>query len=291
MKIAVTGATGQLGQRVVEQLKKRVSHNQIVALVRNPEKAAGLDVEVREFDYSKPEILVEALKGVDRLLLISGNEFGSRAQQHANVIHAAKKAGVKWIVYTSLLRVNTTSLNIANEHIETEKTLRESGIEYTLLRNGWYSENYTASIPGAIGGGAFLGSANEGKISSAPRADYAEAAAIVLTDESHKGKIYELAGDAYYTLSDLAAEISNQVAKTIPYQDLPEEEYANILKNIGLPDAFASALANWDVSASKGDLYDETHQLSELLGRPTTPIADSVRIVLAQAAEENQSNN
>ncbi|WP_372755871.1 SDR family oxidoreductase [Labilibaculum sp.] len=284
MKIAVTGATGQLGQLVVEQLKKRVSNSDIIALARNTEKAAKLGVEVREFDYNKADTLTESLQGIDNLLLISGNEFGSRAQQHTNVIRAAKQAGVKWIVYTSLLRVDTTSLNIAAEHIATEKVLRESGVEYTLLRNGWYSENYTASIPGAIGGGAFLGSASEGKIASAPRADYAEAAAIVLSDESYKGKTYDLAGDEYYTLSDLAAEISKQVDKTIPYNNIPEQEYANILKNIGLPESLADGLASWDVSASKGDLYDETHQLSELLGRPTTPIADSVKAAVEQMA-------
>lgn len=280
MKFAVTGATGQLGQMVVEQLKKRVSNKDIIALARNTEKAASLGVEVREFDYSKPEMLADALKGVDRLLLISGTAFGSRAQQHANVIQAAKKAGVKGIVYTSLLRVDTSSLNIAGEHRETEKALKESGLAYTLLRNGWYSENYTASIPGALGGGAFLGSAKNGKIASAARADYAEAAAIVLSDAGSQGKIYELAGDSAYTLSELAAEISKQVGKAIPYNDLPEEEYANILKNIGLPEGLALGLASWDVSASKGDLFDDGKQLSKLLGRPTTSIAESVKVVL-----------
>lgn len=280
MKIAVTGSTGQLGSIVVEQLKKRVANENIVALARNIEKASALGVETCEFDYSKPETLLDSLKGIDRLVLISGSELGQRVQQHANVINAAKKAGVKWIVYTSLLHVNDTTLNLAGEHIETEKALKESGIEYTLLRNGWYSENYTVSVPGAIGGGAFLGSAANGKISSAARADYAEAAAIVIADENNKGKTYELAGDEFYTLSDLAAEISKQTGKDIPYNNLPEAEYANILKNIGLPEDFADALANWDVSASKNDLFDNSHQLSKILGRPTTSIAASVKIAL-----------
>jgi NAD(P)H dehydrogenase (quinone) len=281
MKIAVTGSTGQLGQIVVEQLKKRVPAENIVALARDIEKAAVFDVEVREFDYNKAENLAGSLKGIDHLLLISGTDFGSRVEQHTNVVNAAKKAGVKWIVYTSLLRSETTSLNLAPEHIATEKVLKESGMAYTLLRHGWYSENYTASIPGALSGGAFLGSAKEGKISSAARADYAEAAAIILCDETHKGKTYELAGDEAYTLSGLAEEITKQSGKNIPYNDIPEHEYANILKNIGLPEVFADALANWDVSASKGDLFDESQQLSKLLGRPTTPIAESVKLALA----------
>ena len=281
MKIAVTGSTGQLGQIVVEQLKKRVPAENIVALARDIEKAAVLDVEVREFDYNNAENLAGSLKGIDHLLLISGTDFGSRVEQHTNVVNAAKKAGVKWIVYTSLLRSETTSLNLAPEHIATEKVLKESGMAYTLLRHGWYSENYTASIPGALSGGAYLGSAKEGKISSAARADYAEAAAIILCDETHKGKTYELAGDEAYTLSGLAEEITKQSGKNIPYNDIPEQEYVNILKNIGLPEVFADALANWDVSASKGDLFDESQQLSKLLGRPTTPIAESVKLALA----------
>lgn len=280
MKTAVTGATGQLGQLVVEQLKKRRSNEEIVALARNLEKASGLGVEVREFDYTKPEIMVESLKGIDHLLLISGSEFGQRAVQHTNVINAAKKAGVKWIVYTSLLRADSTGINIAGEHLESEKALKESGITYTILRNGWYSENYTMSIPGAMKGGAFLGSAKDGKISSAPRADYAEAAAIVLTDENYKNKTFELAGDSSYTLSDLASEVSKQSGESIPYKDIPEQEYANILKNIGLPEGMANAFASWDVNASKGDLYCDTNHLADILGRPTTPIAESVKVVL-----------
>ena len=281
MKTAVTGATGQLGQLVVEQLKKRIANEEIVALARNLEKASGLGVEVREFDYTQPEIMVESLKGIDHLLLISGSEFGQRAAQHTNVINAAKKAGVQWIVYTSLLRADTTGINIAGEHIASEEALKASGIAYTILRHGWYSENYTMSIPGALKGGAFLGSAKDGKISSAPRADYAEAAAIVLTNESCKGKTFELAGDSSYTLSDLASEVSKQTGTSIPYKDIPEQEYANILINIGLPEGFAHALANWDVSASKGDLYCDTNDLTRILGRPTTPIAASVKVALS----------
>ncbi|WP_321516110.1 SDR family oxidoreductase [Marinifilum fragile] len=280
MKIAVTGATGQLGSQVVEQLKSRVSNENIVALVRDTEKAANLGVETREFDYSKSDNLSKALNGIDRLLLISGTEFGQRSAQHKNVINAAKEAGVKWIVYTSVLHADTSHLNLATEHLETEQILANSGIEFTILRNGWYSENYTASVPGAVGGGAFLGSAKDGKISSAARADYAEAAAIVIANETHKGEVYELAGDDFYTLTDLAAMISEQTGKNIPYNNLPEEEYANILKNIGLPEGLAIGLASWDVSASHGALFDNSRTLSSILGRPTTPISESVKVAL-----------
>jgi len=281
MKIGVTGATGQLGRLVVEKLKERITSEIIVALVRSPQKAKYLDVEAREFDYSKPGNLADALKGIDNLLLISSNEMGQRVSQHINVIKAAKEAGVKWIVYTSLLHADTSSLSLAGEHLETEVELKKSGLMYTLLRNGWYTENYTGSVKGAIAGGAFLGSAGDGKISSAIRSDYAEAATVVITGKNHVGKIYELAGDEAYTLTDLAAEISKQTGKSIPYRNLPENEYASILKSFGMPEGYANAIAGWDISASKGDLFDNTHQLSKLIGRPTTSLTVAVKNALA----------
>ncbi len=281
MKIGVTGATGQLGRKVIEKLKEKVSTDNIVALVRNPQKAAELAVEARVFDYSKPENLAASLKGIDRLLLISGNEIGQRAKQHANVIDAAKQAGVKWIVYTSLLHADKSSLNLAEEHLATEAALKASGIPHTILRNGWYTENYTGSVKGAVAAGAFIGSANNGKISSAARADYAEAAAVVLTGTGHVGKVYELAGDETYTLTDLAAEISRQTGKNIPYNNMPEAEYIKILKNAGVPEGLAQAIAGCDVGASKNDLFDDTKQLSLLIGHPTTPLAKVVADALA----------
>lgn len=280
MKIGVTGATGQLGSLVVELLKEKAGVGNVVALTRSPEKAEGFGVEVRAFDYEKPAELAAALKDIDRLLLISSSEIGKRIMHHTNVINAAKQSGVKWIVYTSLLHADTTSLTLAEEHLATEKALKESGLDFSILRNGWYTENYTGSISGALGAGAFVGSAGDGKISSATRADFAEAAAVAITNENHKGQVYELAGDEAYTLSELAAEISKQTEKDIPYNNLPESEYAKILKGIGLPDFFADAIASWDVSASKGDLFDDSKQLSKLIGRPTTPLSDAVAAVL-----------
>ena len=276
MTIAITGATGQLGRLVVEKLKTKTAASRIVALVRSPAKAADLGITAREADYAKAETLENALVQVDTLLLISSNEIGQRALQHRNVIAAAKSAGVKRIVYTSLLHADTSVLNLAAEHIETEQMLKASGIAYTILRNGWYTENYTGSIPGALAGGTFIGSAGDGKISSAARADYAEAAAVVLAGTGHEGKTYELAGDTAYTLTDLAAEISRQAGKAIPYKNLPEADYASALAGFGLPEGFAQAIASWDVGASKNSLYEQGHQLSTLIGRPTTPLSKVV---------------
>ena len=280
MKIGVTGATGQLGTLVINELKKRIPNDEIVALVRSPEKASNLGVETRKFDYSNRDGLTESLKGIDRLLLISSNEIGQRAKQHLNVIEAAWKNGVKWIVYTSLLRADNSSLSLAAEHHTTEQAIIDSGIDYTILRNGWYTENYANTIKGAVDGGAYIGSASNGRISSASRADYAEAAAVVITNESHKGKIYELAGDDSYTLHDLAAEVSKQSGKKIPYKNLTEGEYIEALKSFNVPGPLAEAIAGWDVSASNDDLYDDSHQLSLIIGRPTTPLSESVREAL-----------
>jgi len=283
MKIAVTGATGQLGRLVVNKLKDKVSPENIVALVRSPQKAADLGVEARESDYNQPESLDTVLEGVNTLLLISGSEVGKRATQHSNVIEAAKKAGVQWIVYTSLLHADTSSLSLAVEHRATEAALQEAGIPFTLLRNGWYTENYTGSIPGAMASGAFIGSAGEGKISAAARADFADAAVAVLTSAGHEGKIYELAGDDSFTLSDLAAEISRQTGKDITYKNLPEAEYAALLTSFGLPEELAQAIAGWDVAASNSALFDEGRQLSALIGRPTTPLSEVVATALIGA--------
>jgi NAD(P)H dehydrogenase (quinone) len=186
---------------------------------------------------------------------------------------------VAHVVYTSLLHADRSPLNLAPEHVATEAALVELGLSHTILRNGWYTENYTASVPSALAHGAFVGSAGDGKISSAPRTDYALAAARVLTDASLQGKVYELASDTAYTLADFAAELSRQVGKEIPYSNLPEEDYANILRQAGLPEPLAAGLASWDAGASQGALFDDSKTLSALIGRPTTPLAE----VIAQA--------
>lgn len=280
MKIGITGGTGQLGRLVVEKLKERTVSENLVALVRTPEKAADLGIEVRAFNYDRPDNLAKSLEGIEHLLLISGNEVGQRKQQHENVIRAAKQAGVKWIVYTSLLHADKSTLILAEEHLATEKILKDSGISYTLLRNGWYTENYTSSIPQAIKAGTFVGCAGNGKISSATREDYAEAAAVVLTGKNQEGKVYELAGDEYYTLKEMAAEVSRQIGKEIPYNNLSEKEYTKVLVEAGLPEAVATVYAGFDIGASKDDLFYNGKELSKLIGRPTTSIEQSIKNVI-----------
>ncbi|MES0262270.1 SDR family oxidoreductase [Citrobacter portucalensis] len=278
--IAITGATGQLGQHVIESLLKTVPASQIVAIARNPAKATALSqqgITVRQADYSDEAAFTTALQGIDKLLLISSSEVGQRAPQHRNVINAAKAAHVKFIAYTSLLHADTSPLGLADEHVATEKMLAESGIAYALLRNGWYTENYLASAPAALEHGVFIGAAGEGKIASATRADYAAAAARVISEDGHSGKTYELAGDAGWTLSQLAAELAKQSGKKVVYQNLSEADFAAALKGVGLPAGLADMLADSDTGASKGGLFDDSHTLSKLIGRPTTSLADSVK--------------
>ena len=281
--IAITGVSGLLGRLVVEDLLQSVEAKNLVAIVRTPSKVSDLSergVQVRAADYNDQAAMQQALTGVEKLLLISSSEVGQRAVQHRNVIEAAKAAGVKLIAYTSVLHADTSPLGLAEEHVATEKMLQDSGIPFVLLRNGWYTENYIASVPPALQHGVFIGSAGEGKIASASRADYAAAAAKVMTLDNQAGKVYELAGDRGWTLAELAAEVSKQSGKNIVYQNLAEADFKAALLRAGLPEGLAAMLANSDIGASKGGLFDDSHQLSQLTGRPTTSLAESVRLAL-----------
>lgn len=278
MTIAITGATGQLGRLAIGALKARGQSP--IALVRDPAKAADLGVEARAFDYKAIETLAPALKGVTTLVLISSNDFDDRAGQHRNVIVAAKAAGVGRILYTSLLNATKSTMLLAADHKATEEAILASGLTYTILRNGWYTENHTGSLGGAIAAGAMIGSAGAGRFSSAARADYADAIAATAATSGHDNAIYELAGDAAYSYADMAAEVSRLTGKTIPYNDLPPATYAGILESFGLPAGFAYVLADSDVQASKGALFDDSRTLSRLIGRPTTPMAVTVAAAL-----------
>jgi NAD(P)H dehydrogenase (quinone) len=284
MMIVITGASGQLGRLVIDGLLRSVPASGLAAAVRSPEKVDDLakkGVRVRPADYNRPDTLDAAFSGADKVLLISSSEVGQRAPQHANVIAAAKKAGVGLLAYTSILHADTTPLALGSEHQQTEAMLAESGVPYVLLRNGWYTENYAAGIPVALQHGAVLGCAADGRISSAARADYAAAAAAVLLADDQAGKVYELAGDNAYTLAEFAAEIARQTGKAVVYQDMPEAEYANVLKGAGFPDGMAQLLAQSDTGASKGGLFDDSKTLSRLIGRPTTPMPEVVKQAIA----------
>ena len=281
--IVVTGASGQLGRLVIQSLLKTVPAAGIVAAVRQPAAVAdlaALGVQVRQADYAQPATLDAAFQGATKVLLISSSALGERVAQHGNVIDAARRAGVALLAYTSLLHADTSPLGLAAEHTATEALLRASGVPHVLLRNGWYTENYLASLPAVLQHGAVIGSAGEGRIASAARADYADAAAAVLTRDDQAGLVHELAGDTSYTLAEFAAEVGRQTGRTIPYVNLPEADYRGALLGAGLPEPLAQLLADSDVGASKGGLFDDGHRLSALIGRPTTALAAMVEAAL-----------
>lgn len=279
----VTGASGQLGRLVVEALAARVGAANVAAVVRDPAKAGALfpaGVSVRTADYDQPATLDSAFAGAERLLLISSNAVGSRTAQHRNAIEAAVRAGVRRIAYTSLLHADRSSLGLAEEHRQTESLLAASGLPHSLLRNGWYNENYVAGIAGALAQGKFHGAAAAGRISGASRQDYAEAAVVALVEDEAPLTVHELAGDEAFTLTEFAAELSRQSGRDIPYVDLPEAGYRQLLEAAGLPAPFAALLADSDAGAAAGALFDEGRALSRLIGRPTTPIAASIAAAL-----------
>lgn len=283
MKIAITGATGQLGSIVIEKLLLQTEANNIVALVRNPAKAAHLtaqNIEVREFDYDRPETLVPALSGIDKLLLISANEVGRRTPQHKAVIDAAKVAGVPYLAYTSLHRADTSPLGLAQEHRETEKLIQDSGITYTFLRNNWYSENYLAGVAHTIEIGTLFGAAQDGRISSASRIDYAEAAAKVLTSTGHDNQTYELAGSQSFSLSELATLIGQAASKNINYQNLSAEEFTQALTRAGLPAGLVEVIVDADIQTIQGAMYSDSQDLEQLIGRKTTNIQYAIEAAL-----------
>lgn len=283
--IGITAATGQLGQLVVQALLDRgVPATQLVALVRTPEKAAALaaqGVQVRHADYHQPATLNAALQGVEKLLLISSSDFNDRVGQHRHVIEAARTAGVKQVAYTSILNADTATFGLAADHQATEQILRDSGLPFIFLRNGWYTENYTGSAAQAIQSGALLGAAGTGALNLATRRDYAEAAAAVLATDGHipagqGGRAYELAGDERLTMRDLAAEYARQSGQPVEYRDLPPAEYAATLQSFGVPEGFAQTLADVDAGIARGELSSASRDLTTLIGRPTTPVRTSV---------------
>lgn len=280
---AVTGASGRLGRRVVTELLDRgVPADDVVAVVRDPARATDLaerGVQVRIGDYARPETLGPALAGVDRLLLVSGSEPGNRVTLHGAVIDAAVAAGVARIAYTSILDADTTSNPLAGEHRGTEELLRASGLPTTLLRNGWYTENYTDQLGATLERGVLLSAAGDGRVSAAPRADYAVAAAAALLDDADGDRVHELGGPAF-DLDELAATVTEVTGRPLVHRPLPTAEYVAALVEAGLDQGTATFLAALDASTAAGDLETDSRDLEQLLGRPVTPLADAVREAL-----------
>ncbi|MEV3952285.1 MULTISPECIES: SDR family oxidoreductase [Streptomyces] len=284
MSIVVTGATGALGRLVVEHLLATVPAERITAVVRDKEKAAEVaarGVEIRVADYDRPETLADAFRAGDRVLLISGSEVGRRVAQHTAVIDAAKTAGVAQLAYTGILGGPDADFLLAAEHKETERLILASGLPHTFLRNGWYTENYTANLAPVLAHGAVVGNAGDGRIASASRADFAAAAVAVLTGEGHLGAAYELSGDTAWSLDEYAAQVAVATGKEITYNRVPAAAHQEILVGAGVPEAFATILVDVDEAIGRGLLAGTSGDLARLIGRPTTPLADTVASAVA----------
>jgi NAD(P)H dehydrogenase (quinone) len=282
MLFAVTGATGQLGRLVVESLLERgTPAEKIVAIGRDIEKLsdfAARGVQVRAADYTKPDTLTTALEGVDRLLLISGSAVGQRIRQHSNVITAAKDAGVSFIAYTSAPKADTTDLALAPEHKATETMIRESGITFAFLRNNWYTENYFQVLEQAQYTGLIIASLGDGTVASASRRDYAEAAAVVLAGDGHAGKVYELSGDVAWGYDDLAATVGDLIGREVTYRRVLAKDHRKILTKAGVPMGQAAFAVTLDANTRGGALSLTTGELSALIGRPTTPLRETLAL-------------
>ncbi|MBL0887099.1 SDR family oxidoreductase [Myceligenerans indicum] len=280
---AVTGASGQLGRRVVAELLDRgVDASQVVAVVRTPDKVQDLaarGVQVREGDYDRPDTLTAALTDVDRVLLVSGSEIGQRVPQHTAVIQAAAKNGVGRVLYTSILKAGETGNPIAPEHVETEKVLRASGVPYTILRNSWYIQVYTDQAEQYLATGKILGATGGATISGASRDDYAAAAAAALLDDTDGNRVHELGGPGF-TMSDLAAAITEATGTDVTYEDLAPEAYREALLGAGLDEGTAGFLVALDGSIAAGELVTDSDGLRSLLGRDPVSVRDTVRAQL-----------
>lgn len=280
---AVTGATGQLGRLAIDVLLETVPPNQIVAAVRDPAKAADLaelGIVVRAADYDHKEMLATAFRGVERLLFVSNSDVSVRIAQHGAVVDAARIAGVSFVAYTSVLHADRMTLPLAEGHRWTEAALRSSGIPHAIMRHGWYMENYTPEIPGALGHGVILGATGTGRVAAATRADFARGDVAVLTGDGHAGKVYEFAGDEAFTLAEFAAELTRQSGVEVAYRDMSEADYAEALLGFGMPGWLAPVLAGASAAVARGELFDDSRTLSRIIGRPTTTMPEAIAAAL-----------
>jgi NAD(P)H dehydrogenase (quinone) len=286
MTILVTAASGHLGRLVVESLLARgAAPAEIVAGARDTSKVADLaarGIRTVELDYARPETLAPALEGVDSVLLISGTDFGNRVAQHRNVIEAAKAAGVTKLAYTSGPKADTSEHVLMPEHRGTEQVIAEVGVPAVILRDNWYTENYAQDVALAASIGVIAAATGSGRVASAPRSDYAEAAAVVLLEDGHVGQVYELGGDEPWDFEELAAAASEVLGRDVAFVAQTPEERVGSLLAAGLDEGTAGLVAAIDEGIARGDLAESDGTLSRLIGRPTTPLVEALRDIVGE---------
>ncbi|MFK4759307.1 SDR family oxidoreductase [Microbacterium sp. ZW T5_45] len=278
MTILVTGASGHLGRLIVESLLERgASADQVVAGARDVAKVADLGVRTARLDYTDPSSVAAALDGVDSVVLVSSSEVGQRFAQHKAVIDAAVAAGVTKFVYTSAPKATTSDLVLAPEHKATEEAITASGLPSVILRNNWYTENYVRDLAVAKETGVLAAGVGDGRVASASRKDFADAAAVVLLEDGHVGEVYELGGDVAWTYSDLAAAFTELAGREVVYTPLTAEQQLAALQEAGLDEGTAGFVVALDAGIRAGALADTDGTLARLIGRPTTPLLEGLR--------------
>jgi NAD(P)H dehydrogenase (quinone) len=279
MKLLVTGATGKLGRKVVENLLQTVPASQLAVSVRNLDKAEDLrarGVDVRHGDFDVPETLDKAFAGIDRLLIISADgDNETRIRQHTNAVEAAARAKVGFIAYTSLGNAAESKLFLAPPHQAAEQAIVKTGIPYSFLRNNWYLENEIPSIQGVLAGAPWVTSAESGKVGWALQQEYAEAAAAVLAGEGHENTVYELSGKPL-TQAELVTALGDVLGKEVPLQQVDDEQYADTMKQAGVPEFALPIVVGIQQGIREGQLEIESQDFEKLLGRPLTPIAKAL---------------
>lgn len=289
MKLLVTGATGKFGSKVVETLLKTIPADQLAVSVRQPEKAKALKeqgVDVRQGNFDEPESLDVAFEGIDRLLIISTDgDNDTRTHQHGNAVAAAKRAGIKFIAYTSIVNAQESTNLFAPTHKATELAIKETGIPYSFLRNNWYFENEIPTIESILFGAPWVTSAGDGKVGWALQEDYAEVAAKVLADEGHEYTTYELAGKAL-SQGEVVSVLAELLDKEIAVERVDDETYSQIMKKAGIPDVVLPLLVDIQRSIREGSLDIESDDMEKLIGRPATPINEALTQILKQLTKK-----
>ncbi|TGK56105.1 SDR family oxidoreductase [Leptospira wolffii] len=266
--VLVTGASGQLGRLVLEELLKK-GHKNIIATTRKPESLDDFSkrgVIVRSASFGDPKGLAKAFEGADRVLLISTDNIGNRIQEHGNAVDAAVQAGVKRILYTSMIDPDHAPVTFAFEHAGTEEKIRKSGLHYTILRNGLYSDYLIPKLQHAAASGTLAGSGGEGACSYVTRLDCAKAAASALVAPSSGNLVLDITGPKAWTYSELAKLTGELTHKNVSYLDLPAEELSKGLVGVGIPKPMADALASFDISIREGYMKGVSTSVKDLTG-------------------------
>lgn len=281
--LLVTGASGQLGRLVLDSLlASGKSPASIIATTRDTAKLADYaakGVIVRLADFDDAASLDAAFAGADKVLIISTDALdqpGKRLAQHKAAVAAAKEAGAKHILYTSMPQPDDSLVTFAPDHLGTEEAIKATGIPYTILRDGWYAENLFMSLPHALETGSWYTSTGEGRIAHITRADTAAAIAGAVLKAGNESKTYTLTGTKSRTAEEIAAIVSAATGKPLKVVHVTDAQLAEGLKAAGLPEGFIPTIVSFDANTREGKIASVTSDAETLSGRKPTSFEDFV---------------